>query len=332
MLGTCKRISICEESVLFLVVLCSYMASRDLLGVFGGGEGAPTEGAGSAAGGESDEIELSLGLSLGGRFGTDRSPEAKRPRLARSSSIASVCSVSVGDGDPSPAAPLPLLRTSSLPTETEEERWRRREMQSRRRMEARRKRLERRSSMGSSSSGLGKPGREDGGDVVNGFQLRRSIGSQGSSSSANAREQGLDRNAVCQSTDARSPSTSDNTNEKSALPPLRTAAGRPQNGTMTAQPPLRTLGSLTMRTSSTSDIRKSMMEDMPMVSSKVEGLNGRKIDGFLYRYSKGEDVRIVCVCHGNFLTPAEFVKHAGGGDVSNPLRHIVVNPSPSLFL
>lgn len=129
------------------------MASRDFLGAFGGGgvrgggEGARPQAedaaAGGAAGGESDDVELSLGLSLGGRFGT----EAKRQRLARSSSIASVCSVSSLDGDdadPSPAAPLPLLRTSSLPTETEEERWRRREMQSRRRLEAPRKRVEHR--------------------------------------------------------------------------------------------------------------------------------------------------------------------------------------------
>ena len=116
------------------------------------------------------------------------------------------------------------------------------------------------------------------------------------------------------------------------LPPTTKAAEKPLNGTATEQPQpqtrLRTLGSLTTRTSSTGDIRKLMMEDMPMVSSKVEGPNARRIDGFLYRYKKGEDVRIVCVCHGSFLTPAEFVKHAGGGDVSNPLRHIVVNPAP----
>ena len=48
-----------------------------------------------------------------------------------------------------PAAPL--MRTSSLPTETEEERWRRREMQSLKRLEAKRKRLERRNSMNSGS-------------------------------------------------------------------------------------------------------------------------------------------------------------------------------------
>lgn len=70
--------------------------------------------------------------------------------------------------------------------------------------------------------------------------------------------------------------------------------------------------------------------DMPCVSTKGDGPNGRRIEGFLYRYRKDEEVRIVCVCHGSFLTPAEFVKHAGGGDVAHPLRHIVVNPFPVL--
>ncbi|CAN7045085.1 hypothetical protein IGI04_008179 [Brassica rapa subsp. trilocularis] len=75
---------------------------------------------------------------------------------------------------------------------------------------------------------------------------------------------------------------------------------------------------------------RNIIEDMPCVSTTGEGPNGKKIDGFLYRYMKGQEVRIVCVCHGSFLTPAEFVKHAGGRDVTHPLKHIVVNPSPFL--
>lgn len=75
----------------------------------------------------------------------------------------------------------------------------------------------------------------------------------------------------------------------------------------------------------------STMEEMPCVSTRGNGPNGKRIEGFLYKYQKGEEVRIVCVCHGSFLTPAEFVRHAGGGDVDHPLRHIVVSP-PSPFL
>jgi hypothetical protein len=160
--------SFVEERKLVVLLCLLSMASRDFLGVLGGGGGggkrALAEEGGSTEGGESDEIELGLGLSLGGRFGTDSSPDAKCPRLARSTSISSVCSISLGDGDgdgdPFLASPLQQLRTSSLPTDTEEERWRRREMQSRRRLEARRKMLGRRSSVGSSSV----PGKQPKGD------------------------------------------------------------------------------------------------------------------------------------------------------------------------
>lgn len=67
------------------------------------------------------------------------------------------------------------------------------------------------------------------------------------------------------------------------------------------------------------------MEDMPCVFTTGDGPNGKRIDGILYKYGKGEEVRIMCVCHGSFLSPAEFVKHAGGSDVAHPLKHIVVN-------
>ncbi|GFZ10914.1 ABI five binding protein 2 [Actinidia rufa] len=74
------------------------------------------------------------------------------------------------------------------------------------------------------------------------------------------------------------------------------------------------------------------VDNMPCVFTQGDGPNGRRIDGILYKYGKGEEVRIMCVCHGNFLSPAEFVKHAGGTDVAHPLKHIVVNPSAGPFL
>ncbi|XP_076950549.1 ninja-family protein AFP3-like [Bidens hawaiensis] len=70
--------------------------------------------------------------------------------------------------------------------------------------------------------------------------------------------------------------------------------------------------------------QSSFDETMPCVSTK----GGKRIRGLLYRYGEDEEVRIVCVCHGWFLTPVEFVKHGGGGEVEHPLRHIVVT---SLF-
>ncbi|KAK6796874.1 hypothetical protein RDI58_004575 [Solanum bulbocastanum] len=56
-----------------------------------------------------------------------------------------------------------------------------------------------------------------------------------------------------------------------------------------------------------------------------DGPNGKKTKGyFLYSFMKREDLKIVCGCHASFLTPAEFVKHGGGGDVENPLKHISI--------
>ena len=78
------------------------------------------------------------------------------------------------------------------------------------------------------------------------------------------------------------------------------------------------------------EMARSVLEEMPSVSTTGVGPNGKRIEGFLYRYRKGEEVRIVCVCHGSFLSPAEFVKHAGGGDVAQPLKHIVVSPTSFL--
>ena len=68
------------------------------------------------------------------------------------------------------------------------------------------------------------------------------------------------------------------------------------------------------------------LRNMPCVSTRGNGPNGKTINGFLYRYTKSE-VNIICVCHGSSFTPAEFVQHAGGSDVSHPLRHITVIPS-----
>lgn len=80
------------------------------------------------------------------------------------------------------------------------------------------------------------------------------------------------------------------------------------------------------------EIGTNSIGDMPCVFTKGDGPNGRRVDGILYKYGKGEEVRIMCVCHGTFHSPAEFVKHAGGTDVDNPLKHIVVNPNASPLL
>ncbi|XP_010486270.1 PREDICTED: ninja-family protein AFP3-like [Camelina sativa] len=65
---------------------------------------------------------------------------------------------------------------------------------------------------------------------------------------------------------------------------------------------------------------------MPCVTSTGNGPDGKTVNGFLCRYSKSE-ISIICVCHGTSFSPAEFIVHAGGTNVSHPLRHITVVPS-----
>ncbi|CAN8269962.1 unnamed protein product [Cochlearia groenlandica] len=69
-----------------------------------------------------------------------------------------------------------------------------------------------------------------------------------------------------------------------------------------------------------------LFDKMPCVTSTGNGPEGKTVNGFLYRYSKTE-ISIICVCHGTFFSPAEFIIHAGGSHVSHPLRHITVVPS-----
>lgn len=105
------------------------------------------------SGRDSDEVELSLGLSLNGRFGVD--PRAKTAlQLKRSSSISDLWPAAAAAREEEEEEEgrttcrmrrpcmVPLMRTCSLPTETEEEWRKRKEVQSLRRMEAKRKRSE----------------------------------------------------------------------------------------------------------------------------------------------------------------------------------------------
>lgn len=74
------------------------------------------------------------------------------------------------------------------------------------------------------------------------------------------------------------------------------------------------------------DQKAASLAHMPCVSTTGNGPNGKTITGFLYKYSRSE-VSIICVCHGSSFSPAEFVEHAGGIDISHPLKHITVVPS-----
>lgn len=108
---------------------------RDLLQGFAG-DGVDRTPAAQLAVGDMGEIEL--GLSLGGCYGA----EPKDKRLVRASSM--TLSMFPGERIDFPAVTTPLTRTCSLPTETEEERRKRKELEFLKRREAKRKRSEKR--------------------------------------------------------------------------------------------------------------------------------------------------------------------------------------------
>ncbi|KAL6974438.1 hypothetical protein U1Q18_028621 [Sarracenia purpurea var. burkii] len=56
--------------------------------------------------------------------------------------------------------------------------------------------------------------------------------------------------------------------------------------------------------------------NLPWVSTKGPGPNGRTISGVTYRYSTNQ-IKIVCACHSSHMSPEEFVRHAGE-DQTNP--------------
>ncbi|KAE8719401.1 PLC-like phosphodiesterases superfamily protein [Hibiscus syriacus] len=234
---------------------------------------------------EEEQVELNLGLSLGGRFGVDKHAN----KLKRSSSIAGSIPIfrEIDDADTTPpSVPRPtLVRASSLPTETEEERRKRKELQTLRRMEAKRRRCEKQRSSREENKAL-----------------------QGARSSGEARSSGCSLSSEDQGNREATGSWGTETGEFGRTPSLLCETLHKTNENKGKE-------------------RGHAMEDMPCVFTKGEGPNGKRVDGILYRYGKGEEVRIMCVCHGSFLSPVEFVKHADGGNVDHPLRHIVINPS-----
>ncbi|KAL0424506.1 UNVERIFIED_CONTAM: Ninja-family protein AFP3 [Sesamum radiatum] len=295
--------------------------SRDPQHKFMNQSGIPNEN--EAEGDE--EIELNLGLSMNGRFGVDPA----RKKLRRSSSVSNLV-LPVGSFDNGSSSHqargvagesyAPLARACSLPIETEE--WRRRkELQSMRCMEARKKRMEKlknvrvkdKENNNSEDHGHNGSGSHEG--VLNGFQnwnlMQSSQGSIGSTSSGSSRVAHLQNQLI------------DGGNQISTI---NSSVSLPIMPEQTIQIP--GVKGADSDPNGVDERQRTGLLDMPYVSTKGYGPNCRKTEGFLYRYKRGDDVKIVCVCHGMFLSPAEFIKHGGGGDVAHPLKHIVVNPFP----
>lgn len=64
---------------------------------------------------------------------------------------------------------------------------------------------------------------------------------------------------------------------------------------------------------------------MPNVTTTGDGTYGKKIEGFIYMFGEAAaEVGVMCFCHGSFLSPDEFIKHAGGTAVPEPLKKIQI--------
>ncbi|KAJ0256940.1 Ninja-family protein AFP2 [Hirschfeldia incana] len=271
---------------------------------------------------EEDEaaVELNLGLSLGGLFGVDKTPR----KLKRSSSVlGTVPFVS----EPENYA-VGLARTTSLPAEVEEEWRKRKEIQTLRRMEAKKRRCEKQSFRGGDEQTSSFESERCVTASKSGFLQRHLVscvdsdGARGSSSSLSE----LDNKNHQQG--------SSNSCGEDMSPKITTRCSSNNSEIHGTEKPRadNEKGEDDRKGKGTATTTSTGLFDMPCVFTKGDGPNGRRVDGILYKYGKvGEEVRIMCICHGSFLTPAEFVKHGGGGDVDRPLRHIVVNTSPSTF-
>lgn len=138
--STCSSSSSSSSRAMESLALEINRYPRDLLQIFSSSETQQEYKTPTSEGEDAEEVELNLGLSLGGRFGVDKTAK----KLTRSSSIAGPIPL-VRDYDAFSAPPVSypvLMRTSSLPAETEEEWRKRKEMQSLRRMEAKKRRSE----------------------------------------------------------------------------------------------------------------------------------------------------------------------------------------------
>ncbi|GAB2280183.1 hypothetical protein Dimus_014822 [Dionaea muscipula] len=122
---------------------------------------------------EDEGVELHLGLSLGGKFGVDKSHMG----LLRSSSIAGSLPLIREDDpvvQPPPlVAPPPLARAASLPFDTEEEWRKRKELQTFRRMEAKKRRSEKQRNMKGCGEGRGGSGGGSEAGLISGEKLEK---------------------------------------------------------------------------------------------------------------------------------------------------------------
>ncbi|KAL1211359.1 Ninja-family protein AFP4 [Cardamine amara subsp. amara] len=234
---------------------------------------------------EDRDVELTLGLSLNGQFGTDpRSRKRKKFELGRSSSIPEGFVFDEQRSGGGVSNMFQLDRTRSLPVETETERKRKRPEKTRTFME---------------------------------FPVTKD------KNRGQAAETEKTSRAFLE---FKIPPTKEKV-EQDGLVVSSPVNERGKNGNREMKKKKKNVEEVSGK-----EKARNILEDMPCVSTREVGADGKRVEGFLYWYGGNkEEVKIVCVCHGSFLSPEEFVRHGGGDVTINPLRHIVVKlPSSSL--
>ncbi|CAD5180348.1 unnamed protein product [Musa acuminata subsp. malaccensis] len=307
---------------------------KDFLTRFGAGGGEQGEKRTPWGDGGSGETELSLGLSLGGRVGL----EPKEKRLVRPSSF------STFPTERDFSVNHPVARTCSLQAEAEVEHRKSKELQGLKRLEAngtvgrKNKIFDKEFARFRNGVVLHRPpawadtaGRVDASKRF-GLASPVSIGSEGSSCSSLYDIDSQPNQGLSNISEVRSSLTATALSDQSICKPKATVLGQHVTCVTEVDDRPRKAARGGPKTKVLEKVGKKMIQDMPCVSTIGDGPNGRRIEGLLYKYGKGEEVKIVCVCHGSFFSPAEFVKHAGSGDVAHPLRHIVVSTLPAKFL
>ncbi|KAG9157704.1 hypothetical protein Leryth_021222 [Lithospermum erythrorhizon] len=255
-----------------------------------------------------EEVELSLSLSLNGKFGVDKNAKVGKKSTVLMSPVVN---------DP------PLVRTCSVQVRNGEG-GRKEEIQMIKKM-AKRKRMERmgivravREKVDGDSYGGSKlvHGNEEKNNVVQESDGGSSPGCGSSDVSDPAGHQTIQvpKNSIEGTSESLSP-PDQNENMVAVIPKMESPNVASDS-----------LGN---------ESKKALIEEManrglPYVFTTLNGPNHVKVEGFLQKYGRGQPVKIVCVCHGVHHSPAEFLKHAGGEAIANPLKHIVVTvPSVS---
>lgn len=279
-------------------------------------------------------VDLNLGLSLGGVY----SEEFKEKPIARSSSVAGMLTGQGSAHNSNSARPdvLSVTRSSSLPVESDQRHVRLRDWQAKKRRDSQKRLLEKRRRCRAtpeeqkfSTDGAIVPMAPSQlpqvpAWVVTSAQQSTELSSAVGRMKTEAYVSGKQKPEEMGATGFQSlPNLNQQVNGPTVIPGAQEAGKAVQPSDIKVKDPPQ---QVKVANHSYEAIGMEVMKNMPSVSTIGDGPNGRRIEGVLYQYLKGQ-VSIVCVCHGSFLTPAEFVKHAGGKEVDNPMRRISVWPT-----